>query len=116
VPAPTADEAQALEDAATTLDILAVNTITSRVRFAEDNEEDLDLIHWEVGRTQSSKSKAVNAPAYFGNLYSLPPPIETNEWWPPNSAEEPAKWIFVELNQNETSQRAVDFALELQLC
>ena len=58
VPAPTADEAQALEDAATTLDILAVNTITSRVRFAEDNEEDLDLIHWEVGRTQSSMARS----------------------------------------------------------
>ena len=59
------------------------------MRCASEAEEEA-LIKWEVGQTKPCKTRVQGAPASFGYLCSLPPPMEQGLWQAPY--EVPPSW------------------------
>ena len=56
------------------------------------------MIKWEVGTTKPCKTRVQGAPASFGYLCSLPPPMEQGLWQAPYEVPpswQPPKWTLV---------------------
>ena len=60
--------------------------------------EEASLIRWEVGQTKPCRTRVQGAPASFGYLCSLPPPMASGEWQAPYEVPvtwQPPKWTLV---------------------
>ena len=87
---------QALTDLG--FDLLEQNIDQDAAEAMRQEAEEASLIKWEVGTTKPCRTRVQGAPASFGYLCSLPPPMASGEWQAPYEVPvnwQPPKWTLV---------------------